>query len=52
VARAPANKLFENGSFNSTETLFCRLSVKALFDVVADEIDAALSTAAATQGGA
>jgi uncharacterized protein len=36
---APANKLFENGSFNSTETLFCRLSIKSLFDVVADEIE-------------
>ncbi len=30
---APANKLFENGSFRSTETLFCRLTKKALFDV-------------------
>jgi uncharacterized protein len=42
---APANKLFENGSFNSTETLFCRLSVKVLFDVVADRIEATLSSA-------
>ena len=29
-----ANKLFENGSFDSTETLFCRLSKKAVVDVV------------------
>jgi uncharacterized protein len=31
---APANKLFENGSFDSTDTLYCRLSKKALIDVV------------------
>jgi len=31
---APANKYFENGSFNSTETLFCRLHRKALAEVV------------------
>ena len=31
---SPANKLFENGSFDSTETLFCRLSKKAVVDVV------------------
>lgn len=31
---APANKFFENGSFDSSETLFCRLHRKALADVV------------------
>ena len=31
---APANKVFENGSFDSTETLFCRLTRKAVLDVV------------------
>jgi len=31
---APANKLFENGSFDSTETMYCRLSKKAVIDVV------------------
>ncbi len=31
---APANKYFENGSFDSTETLFCRLHRQALADVV------------------
>jgi uncharacterized protein len=31
---APVNKLCENGSFDSTETLFCRLNRKALADVV------------------
>jgi uncharacterized protein len=33
---APANKYFENGSFDSTETLFCRLTKKTLFDVCAE----------------
>jgi uncharacterized protein len=31
---APANKYFENGSFDSTETLFCRLNHQAVLDVV------------------
>jgi uncharacterized protein len=31
---APANKYFENGSFNSTETLFCRLHRQALAEVM------------------
>ena len=35
---SPANKLFENGSFDSTETLFCRLSKKAVIDVVLERI--------------
>jgi uncharacterized protein len=30
---APANKYFENGSMRSTETLYCRLTKKALVDV-------------------
>jgi uncharacterized protein len=35
---APANKYFENGSFESTETLFCRLHRQALADVVLSKI--------------
>jgi uncharacterized protein len=35
---APANKYFENGSFDSTETLFCRLHRKALADVVLEKM--------------
>lgn len=35
---APANKYFENGSFVSTETLFCRLTRKALLDVVLEKV--------------
>lgn len=35
----PANKLGETGRFDSTETLFCRLTKKAVIDVVLDELD-------------
>jgi len=35
---APVNKLAENGSFASTETLFCRLTRQSMLDVVLDEI--------------
>jgi uncharacterized protein len=31
---APVNKYFENGSFDSTETMFCRLNRKAIIDVI------------------
>jgi uncharacterized protein len=37
-----SNKLFENGSFASTETLNCRLRVKATIDAVLQEMGAAL----------
>jgi uncharacterized protein len=36
---SPVNKLFENGSFDSTETLFCRLSKKAVIDVVLERVE-------------
>jgi len=35
-ANLPAHKLAENGKFSSTETLNCRLSVKAVSDIVVD----------------
>jgi uncharacterized protein len=35
---APSNKFFENGSFDSTETMYCRLTQKALADVVLEMI--------------
>jgi uncharacterized protein len=35
---APVNKLSENGSFDSTETLFCRLNRQAMLDVVLDRL--------------
>ncbi|HXQ04800.1 MAG TPA: cyclophane-forming radical SAM/SPASM peptide maturase GrrM/OscB [Bradyrhizobium sp.] len=42
---SPANKLFENGSFDSTETLFCRLSKKAVIDVVLGKMEKAFNLA-------
>ncbi|MCI0701547.1 MAG: GRRM system radical SAM/SPASM domain protein [Planctomycetia bacterium] len=35
----PGNKHFENGTFVSTETLFCRLHMKACLDVTADWLE-------------
>ena len=35
----PGNKHFENGTFASTETLFCRLHMKACLDVTADRLE-------------
>lgn len=40
---APANKFFENGTFDSTETLFCRLTKKAVVDVVLQRLEVALA---------
>lgn len=42
---SPANKLFENGSFDSTETLFCRLSKKAVIDVILEKMERAFNLA-------
>jgi uncharacterized protein len=39
---APSNKYYENGSFRSAETRFCRLSKKALVDTVLEEFEASL----------
>ena len=36
---APANKLYEKGDFTATETLYCRLNVKVLSDLVLDTLD-------------
>ena len=36
---APSNKLYENGTFNSTETKYCRFSKKLLVDVFLDKIE-------------
>lgn len=35
---SPGNKYFENGSFDSTETMYCRLSCQAVIDVVLDKL--------------
>ncbi len=37
----PGNKFFENGTFASTETLFCRLHKKACLDVALDKLERA-----------
>jgi uncharacterized protein len=42
---SPVNKLFENGSFDSTETLFCRLTKKAVIDVVLERVEKAFEIA-------
>jgi uncharacterized protein len=42
---APVNKFFENGSFDSTETLFCRLTKKAVIDVVLARLEASIKAA-------
>lgn len=42
---SPGNKFFENGTFDSTETLFCRLSKKAVIDVVLERIEGELELA-------
>ncbi len=36
---APSNKLFENGSFRTSETLFCRLTKQVLSDVLLECIE-------------
>ena len=36
---APANKYFENGSFNSSETMYCRYTEKILTDIVLADIE-------------
>lgn len=38
---APANKYFENGSFDSTETLFCRLTKQTVLDVLLEKLEQA-----------
>lgn len=41
---APVNKLFENGSFASSETMFCRLAHKVVSDVVLADLERRLKT--------
>ncbi len=38
----PANKYWENGTFRSTETMYCRLTKQVLTDIVFDELEARL----------
>ena len=39
---APANKFFENGSFNSTETAYCRHVIQLPLSIVLDDLEADL----------
>ncbi|MBV8884440.1 MAG: GRRM system radical SAM/SPASM domain protein [Chroococcidiopsidaceae cyanobacterium CP_BM_RX_35] len=39
---APANKYFENGSFRTAETLYCRYTKKILTDIILKDIEEAL----------
>lgn len=43
---APVNKYFENGSFDSTETMFCRLNRKVLVDVLVAKLQHPIGAAA------
>ena len=36
---APSNKLYENKTFDSTETMYCKLGKQALIDVVLDYLE-------------
>ena len=40
---APSNKYFENHSFRSTETMYCRYTLKMLVDIVLADIETSLS---------
>ena len=40
----PAHKITENGTFNSTETLFCRAAIKAVADKLIDELSEELTS--------
>lgn len=42
---APVNKYFENDSFDSTETMFCRLSKQAVLNVVLAKLEAKVAAA-------
>jgi uncharacterized protein len=39
---SPSNKYFETGSFRSTETMHCKLSKKAVVDVLLENLEASL----------
>jgi len=41
----PTNKLAENGTFDSTETMHCRLEIQALCDVVLENVEQDLGIA-------
>lgn len=46
---APANKLFENGSFRSAETVYCRCSVQVPIDIVLEDLERSLGLSTIAQ---
>ena len=40
---APSNKYFENGSFASSETMYCRYNTKILTDIILRDIETSLT---------
>jgi uncharacterized protein len=46
---APSNKLYENGSFNSTETLYCKFSIQQPIDIVLSYLEANYTKLALTK---
>jgi uncharacterized protein len=40
---APANKYYENGSFATAETMFCKYSIKLPLDIVLNDLEARLT---------
>jgi sulfatase maturation enzyme AslB (radical SAM superfamily) len=44
-AGAPANKYYENGSFASTQTLYCRYAVQMPLDIILNDMERALNLA-------
>jgi uncharacterized protein len=40
---APANKYYENGSFATAETMFCKYSIKLPLDIVLNDLEAGLT---------
>jgi uncharacterized protein len=46
---APSNKYFENGSFASGETMYCRFTIKMPMDLVLGELEQSLGLGAVSQ---
>jgi hypothetical protein len=49
---APVNKLYENGTIVSSETMYCRLNVKVIADLAMEIIESSAATAPADSRGA
>jgi len=47
---APGNKYFENGSFATSETMYCKCNIKVLTDILLDDIESSMVMQATTKG--